>query len=176
MTIKAHLNPGLAGGNRSESLDLHAARLYETPRAVMCVAELLPVDRVVPIDGASEKDPLVRLRIESLEVAAAGGPEDTLRDVARALFTARTAAGTLTSEDEVALAEQTLEHAAGILSGHEVARLRVILDWALDRVAGVLSNEKLRPVDIRNEVTKVVAKAAAARDTGVQLDLEGAGR
>lgn len=174
MSIKAHLNPGLSGGDRSASLDQHAARLYEAPRPVMAVVELVPVDRVVPIDGASEKDPVIRLRIESLEVAPAGGPEDTVRDVAQALHLSRTANGTLTGEDEIRLAEQTLTHAAGILSGHEVARLRVILDWLIDRVGPVVGNEKLRPADIRRQVEALLAQATAARDTGVQLEMDGA--
>lgn len=174
MTVRAQINAGLAGGDRSASLDTHAARLYERPTPVMAVVELAPVDRIVPVSEDSKKDPVIRLRIETLEVAAAGGPEETLRELSRALWVARTADGTLNGEDEVALAEQTIEHAAGILSGHEVARLRVILDWVLDRVAGVVGNDKLRPVDVRRQVGELLAKAAAARDTGVQLEMTGA--
>lgn len=175
MTIKASINAGLKGGDRSASLDLHAGHLYESPRPVVGVVELVPVDRITPVDEKSEKDPQVRLRIESLEIAPAGGPENTVRDVARALHMTRTAQGTLTGEDEMKLAEQTLTHAAGILSGHEVARLRVILDWLIDRVGPVVGNEKLRPVDVRRQVEELLAKATAARDTGVQMEIvEGA--
>lgn len=174
MTIRASINSGLVGGDRSASLDLHAARLYERPTPVMGVVELIPVDRVVPIDGGSEKDPLVRLRIESLEIAPGGGGESTLREVHKALYVARTATGTLGAEDEVALAEQTLEHAAGVLSGHELARLRVVLDALIDRARGVLSAPKNREADVRRLLGELLDKATAARDTGVQLDLDGA--
>jgi hypothetical protein len=176
MSIKAHLNPGLAGGNRSDSLDLHAARLYEAPRPVMAVVELLPVDRVVPIDGGSEKDPVVRLRIESLEVAPGGGAESTLRDVQRALYVTRTANGTLGSEDELQSAAMTLEHAGDLVAEYESARLRVVLDVLLDRVAGVLSHPKHREADVRRLIGELLEQAEKARDTGVQLEMNGASR
>lgn len=176
MTITAKVNPGLVGGDRTASLDRYAARLFDNPgMAVMAVVELRHVDRIEPAEGVSDKDPQVRLRIEALEVAPPGGPEDTLREVERALYVARTAGGTLGSEDDVKLAEQTMANAAGLMSGHEVARLRVILDWLIDRVGPVVGNDKLRPADIRRQVDELLAKATAARDTGVQLDLvEGA--
>lgn len=176
MTIKATINAGLAGGDRSASLDLYAARLYERPGPVMAVVELLPVDRIVPIDGASEKDPVVRLRIEQLEVAPSGEQDEVLRKVAEVLHLARTAAGTLTSEDDVAMAEQTMSTAAGLMSGHEVARLRVILDWVIDHVEKICANERNRDADRRRLIREALAKASAARDAGVQLDLDGADR
>lgn len=172
MTIRATINAGLQGGNRSDSLDLHAARLYERATPVMAVVELLPVDRITPIDEQSKKDPQVRLRIAALEVAPGGGAESTLRDVHRALFTSRTAAGTLGSEDQIALDEQTLEHAAGLISGHELARLRVLLDALIDRARGILSHPKHRPEDVRRLLGELLDKAAAARDSGVQLEVD----
>lgn len=175
MTVRAHLNPGLVGGNRSESLDLHAARLYETPRPVMAVVELIPVDRVVPVDGGSEKDPVIRLRIEALEVAPAGGGESTLRDVHRALYLIRTANGTLDADDDTQTAQQTLELAAGLVAEHEAARLRVVLDVLIDRANGVLSHPKHRESDVRRLLAELLVKAEKARDTGAQLELDGAG-
>lgn len=174
MTIKATINSGLAGGDRSASLDLHAARLYDRPAPVMAVVELTPVDRVVPVDGGSEKDPVIRLRIEALEVAPGGAPESTLRDVHRALYLTRTATGTLSGDDEVLLAEQTLTHAGAVLAEQEAARLRVVLDVLLDRVAGVLGHPKHRETDIRRLIAELLEHATAARDTGVQLGLDGA--
>lgn len=174
MTVTAKINPGLVGGDRTGSLDRYAARLYDNPgMAVMAVVELRHVDRVEPAEGVSTKDPRVNLRIEALEVAPPGGAENTLRDVERALYTSRTANGTLGAEDEVKLAEQTLDHAAGIVGGHELARVRVILDWLIDRVGPVVGNEKLRPADIRRQVEELLAKATAARDAGVQLEVVG---
>lgn len=176
MTTKATINAGLAGGDRSAGLDRFAASLYERPRPIMVVAELVPVDRTEPLDDASKKDPVVRLRIEQLEVAPTGEQDEVLRKVTEVLHLARTAAGTLTAEDDVALAEQTMSTAAGLMSGHEVARLRVILDWLLDHIDKVVANEKHRDADRRRLIREALAKAAAARDAGVQLDLEGSGR
>jgi hypothetical protein len=175
MTPKATINSGLAGGGRSDSLDVHAPRLYERPAPVMAVIELMPVDRVTPVDADSKKDPLVRLMIRSLEVAPGGGAESTLRDVHRALFKVRTANGTLGSEDEVAQAEQTLEHAGAVLAEHEAVRLRVVLDVLIDRVSGVLSHPKHRETDVRRLIGELLEQAEKSRDTGVQLDLNGAG-
>lgn len=172
MTVTAKINPGLVGGDRTASIDLYAARLFANPgMSVMGVVELVHVDRVVPAEGVSDKDPQVRLRIEALEIAPAGSTEDMLRDVERALYVSRTANGTLGSDDEIALAEQTVEHAAGLISGHEVARLRVILDWVLNQVEKVVDADKHRDADRRRLIREALAKAAAARDTGVQLEV-----
>ena len=171
MTIKATINSGLSGGDRSGSLDAVAARLYERPAPVMAVVELLPVDRIMPVDGASEKDPVVRLRIEQLEVAPGGSQEDVLRDVARALYVARTANGTLGSDDEVQLAEQTIAQSAGLVRELEVERLRVILDWLCDHVEKVVDADKHRDADRRRLIREALAKAVAARDAGVQLEV-----
>lgn len=174
MTVTAKINPGLVGGDRTASIDLYAARLYDNPgMAVMAVVELRHVDRVDPAPGVSDKDPRVNLRIEALEVAPAGGPEDTLREVERALHVARTAGGTLGGDDDVKLAEQTMEQVAGWITGHEVARLRVILDWVLDRVGGIVEADKHRDADRRRLIREVLEKAEKARDTGAQLDLDG---
>lgn len=171
MTIKATINAGLQGGNRSDSLNVHAARLYERATPVMAVVELLPVDRITPIDEQSKKDPQVRLRIEHLEVAPAGEAETALRDLHRAMFTLRTAAGTINSENEIKLSEQTIEHAAGVLSGNELARLRVLLDLVIDQARGILSHPKHRETDVRRLFSELMDKACTARDTGVQLEV-----
>lgn len=172
MTVTAKINPGLVGGDRTASIDLYAQRLYDNPgMAVMAVVELRHVDRVDPAEGVSTKDPRVNLRIEALEVAPAGSTEDTLRDVERALYLARTANGTLGSEDEIAFAEQTLEYAAGLVGGHETARLRVVLDWVLTQVEKICDNDKHRDADRRRLLREALAKASAARDAGVQLEV-----
>lgn len=170
MTIKATLNSGLAGGDRSASLDRYAARLYERPMPLMAVVELTPVDKIVPTDDASKKDPLVRMRIESLEIATPGEQDAALRKVAECLHLARTATGTLDGDGDVRLAEATIEHAAGLMSGHEVARLRVILGWLITGVEDVLRNDKLRLADVKLEAGRLLTAATAARDTGVQLE------
>lgn len=167
MTVKATINPGLSGGSRSESLDAHAARIYERPTPVLALIELQPVDRITPVDSASEKDPVVRLRIDALEVAAAGEQERVLRDVMRLLYLSRTAEGTLDAENEIKLAEQTLAVADDLVAAEQVASLVAILDWALDRISEVAADEKLRPVDIRKALTQIRDRGHAAR-LGVQ--------
>lgn len=176
MTVTAKINPGLVGGDRTASIDRYAQRLYDNPgMAVMGVVELRHVDRVEPAEGVSEKDPRVNLRIEALEVAPSGGAEDTLREVARALYVTRTAAGTLGSDDEIQLAAQTLELAGGLVAEHEAARLRVVLDVLIDRANGILANPKHRGADLQRLLGDLLKKAEVARDTGTQLDLDGAG-
>lgn len=152
------------------SLGQLAESLYERPRHVMAVVELVPVDRVEPVDAESAKPRVMRLAIGSLEVAPAGGAESTLRDVHRALHITRTADGTLTTDDEIALAQQTLELAGGLVAEHEAARLRVVLDVLIDRANGVLSHPKHRDTDVRRLLAELLAKAEKARDTGVQLE------
>lgn len=176
MTIKTKINSGLAGGGRSDSLDAIAARINERPVPIMAVLELVPEERVVPLDAAAEKDATLKYGFGPVEVALTPEIEGVLRDVHRAMFITRTANGTLTTEDEVKLSEQTLTLAADLMASHEAARVRVVLDWLLNTVDKVLGNDKLRPADVKLEIGRAVAKATAARDAGVQLDLAGAGR
>ena len=159
-----------ASAPETTSLGQLAESLYERPRCVMAVAELVPVDRVEPVDAESSKPRMMRLAIGSMEIAPAGGAEHTLRDVLHALHLVRTADGTLTTEDEVTLAEQTLDLAAGVVAEHEAARLRVVLDTLLDRANGVLSHPKHRETDVRRLLGELLVKAEKARDTGAQLE------
>lgn len=169
MSVKTKINPGLVGGDRTASLDRYAARLYENPgMAVMGVVELIHEDRVQPAEGVSEKDPVVRLRIESLEVAAPGEQGDVLREVARFLFLSRTASGTLDGDHEVQLAKQTLDQAQGLVAGEEVARLRSALTWLQEQLHGITTGTKLREADMR--------KAIAGLDEAATKILAGAGR
>jgi hypothetical protein len=174
MTPKATINAGLVGGDRSASLALHAGRMYERGGSVLAVAELVAVEKNLIFDDASKKDPTVKLRIEHLEVAPAGEPERTVRDILAALHTIRTANGTINGDEDVKLSEQTLSNAAGVLGEQEAARLRVILDWFLNHTRAVIDHPKHRAEDIRRLLNEALDKAVAARDAGVQLDLAGA--
>ena len=173
MTPQATINTGLAGGNRSDSLDRYAARLYEKPGPVMGIVELLPVDRITPVDGASKKDPVVRLRIEQLELSPAGEQDEILRQITAALKTARTAAGTLTGDEDVKLAEDTLNLVGERMSDLELARMRVILDWLINHTRSVIDHPKHRAEDIKRLLNDALFKAIAARDAGVQLGIGG---
>lgn len=173
MTPKATINAGLAGGDRSGSLDRYAARLYDKPGPVMGVVELLPVDRTTPVDPNSKKDPVVRLRIEQLELAPGGEQDELLRQITAALKTARTADGTLTGDEDVKLSEKTLTLVGDRMSDLELARLRVLLDWLLNHTRAVLDHPKHRAEDLRRLLNEALDKAIAARDAGVQLEVVG---
>jgi hypothetical protein len=163
MTITARLNPGLAGGGRSDSLNAYAARLYERPGPMVAVVEIQPVDRVMPVSPDSAKDGVIRLRLDSFEVAAPGEQERILREVLRLLFLSRTAEGTLDADNEIEIAEATLAHATDLVAGELVASLKAILDWAVTGIREVAGNEKLRPVDVRKALGQIADRAAAAR-------------
>lgn len=163
MTITARLNPGLAGGGRSDSLNAYAERLYDRSFPLVAIVEITPVDKVVPVSAESKKDGVVRLEIDSFEVAPPGEQERVARELLRLLHIARTAEGTLDGENEMRLAEQTLESSAGLLAAEQVASLVAILDWTLGQIADVAADEKLRPVDVRKKLGQVADRAAAAK-------------
>lgn len=165
MTTRATINPGLAGGDRSAALDRHAGRLYERPAPIMAVVELVPVDRVMPVDEASAKDPLIRLRIETLEVAT-GEAEHVLREVTRALWIARTAVGTLDGDGDLHLSTQTLESAAELVGGHELARLSALLGSLLAAMRELADGSDADTAAMRNELLGLTEAAAAALVVG----------
>lgn len=163
MTITARLNPGLAGGGRSDSLNAYAERLYDRAFPLIAIAEIKPVDKNVPMSADSKKDGVVRLAIDAFEVAVPGEQERVARDLLRLLYVARTAEGTLDSENEMQLTEQTLERAADLVAAEQVASLVAILDWMVTQVREIADAEKLRPVDVRKLLGQVADRAAAAR-------------
>lgn len=167
MTITAKLNPGLAGGGRSDALNKYAERLYDRAFPLIAIVEVKPVDKNVPMTSDSKKDGTVRLQIDSFEVAAPGEQERTCRDLLRLLNMYRTAEGTLDGDNDVKLLEQTLEKATDLLAAEQVASLVAILDWVLSRITEISADEKLRPVDVRKVLGQVADRAAAAR-LGVQ--------
>ena len=163
MTITAKLNPGLAGGGRSDSLNAYAERLYDRGFPLVAVVEVNPVDKVVPVSSDSKKDGVVRLQIDSFEVAAPGEQERVVRELLRLLHLSRTADGTLDADNEVRLAEQTLAQATDLLAAECVASLVAILDWTVTQIREIADSDKLRPVDVRKALGQVADRAAAAR-------------
>lgn len=167
MTITARLNPGLAGGGRSDSLNAYAERLYDRGFNLVALVEIKPSDKVVPMSADSKKDGVVRLEIDTFEVAPPGEQERVARELLRLLYTARTAEGTLDGEDQMQLSEQTLELSAGLLAAEQVASLVAILDWAVTQIREIADSDKLRLIDVRKLLGQVADKATAAR-LGVQ--------
>lgn len=167
MTITAKLNPGLAGGGRSDSLNAYAERLYDRGFPLVAVVEVNPVDKVVPVSSDSKKDGVVRLQIDSFEVAAPGEQERVVRELLRLLHLSRTADGTLDADNEVQLADQTLAQtlaqATDLVAAECVASLVAILDWTVTQIREIADSDKLRPVDVRKLLGQVADRAAAAR-------------
>ena len=79
MTITARLNPGLAGGGRSDSLNQYAARLYERAFPLVAIVEIQPVDKNVRglawvvVGWARKRRPEVIL-LENVEEFSTWGP------------------------------------------------------------------------------------------------------
>lgn len=156
--LKIEGNPAHAA---VRGLEAHVAPLYaKLGRTVVAVVELRSVERT-QVDATSGKDPAVKARITSCEVAT-GKSDDHVRDLMAALHTLRTASGevnestlALDFDRSIDLAENTARQAAGLVMVEENARLMV----GLRHVAGKLRDlagrdlSKTTPTKYRDEVT-----------------------
>lgn len=116
--------------------------LYNAPGAtVVAVVELQHIERVQPAPG-SETAATVRLRINHLEVAGTE-QETTLREAMMALYTLRTASGTLDAAGEIELSERTLRQTGGELTAIEAARLTVGLRSVRARLLELLADPRM---------------------------------
>jgi hypothetical protein len=116
--------------NGQDALGLHAGHLYSALGSrVVAIVEVASIERT-EVATDEDKEPVVTLQIKNMEVAGEG-QEEPLRDAMRALNLQRTAFGTLTEDNDVELAENTLARCAGDLSRIEAARLHVAIEkWA----------------------------------------------
>lgn len=159
-------------GQASEALAAHVDRIYRDPGATfLAVVEFRHSERVEYADEDAE--PSVKCRVASMEVANTGEQEQHVRSLLRALYLQRTAQGTLDDAGEVKLSKQTIEQAAGLAMGEEVARLRAALGWVAEALTIATGNTGLREADLRKALAKVEARLAAAL-RGEQLELAGA--
>lgn len=147
MTTKAKLDSALSS-NASVAIEDLIGRIYAKPgMRVLAVVELAHVERTQPAPD-EDKDATVKLGIKHLEVARGGRQEEAVRRALNALYTIRTASGTLDPEGEVALSERTLGDTAGEVMLVTAARLQVAMrkwaDYARNVLSGKLSNEQLR--------------------------------
>lgn len=109
---KVKLDSSLAQ-NVADVLDPHADQLFrELGSTIIAVVELKSAERVQPAFD-EDKVPAVKLRVTCLEVAT-GAHEGQVRNVQEALHRVRTKKGTF-DELEVLGAQQTIEHAAGVI-------------------------------------------------------------
>jgi hypothetical protein len=99
-------------------------RLYDTPgMTIVAVVEFRHDQRVQPASG-SDTSPSVTLKITGCEIATKEH-EGALREAQRALYTMRTARGTIDEETGgVELAEETMRRTGGLMHAIETARLR----------------------------------------------------
>lgn len=142
------------GQQPSEAVARIAPRVYEKKGAsFLGIAEYVRTKALE--DEDPEKEDTVWVRVENLEIFN-GEQEHIARNLIAALYLQRTAQGTLTDADDVAASEQTLNNAQGLITGHELARLKAGLDVILDKVAAIASDDKLRDVDFRRELKKVL--------------------
>lgn len=157
-------------GQATEALSPHVERIYRDPGSTfLAVVEFRHSERVEYADEDAE--PSVKCRVASMEVANTGEQEGHVRALLRALYLQRTAQGTLDDAGEVKLTKQTIESAAGVSAGAEVARLRGALGWVAEALHAATSNTGLREADLRKALAKVEARLAAAL-RGEPLDLD----
>lgn len=136
------------------ALEPYIQPLYNTPgRRVVGVIELAHIERTEPAP-AFDREPSVKVRMTALELANAE-QEHTLREVMRALWLHRTAAGTLTEDGEVELTGETLALAGGQLHAIEAARLRAVLAHWVRYIAEVQARPRLSAIDMRQELHTV---------------------
>jgi hypothetical protein len=159
-------------GQASEALAAHVDRIYRDPGSTfLAVVEFRHSERIEYADEDAE--PSVKCRVASMEVANAGEQEQHVRSLLRALFLQRTAQGTLDDAGEVKLSKQTIESAAGLATGEEIARLRAILGHVQARVHEIATADGLREPDLRKALAKLDGKVTAAL-RGEQQKLDGA--
>lgn len=136
------------------ALEPHVAALYARPGVRrMIVGELHHVERTQPApDGESE--PSVTMRLSAVEVVP-DDHEGIVRELMSSMYVERTARGTLTEEDELQLAQSTIEATAGLYSHVQVARLAAGIRLALDYAARVIASEKLTASELRHELDAI---------------------
>ena len=144
---------GAVAHDAQEALTLHAAAMYATlGKRIIVIAELASSERT-QVAPDEEKDVSVTLQIKQLEVAAAE-LEDPVRKAMEALYTQRTAYGTLNEDQAIELSTTTLDRVAGDISLTEAARLHAGVDHWLDYTRRARSS-KLTAEAFRKELAVI---------------------
>lgn len=154
MTTKIKLDSKIGGGP-SNALEPLVRQIWDKPGTrFVGVVEFAHVERTEPAPD-TDGDPSVKIRMSALEVAPKDH-EGAIREVMRAMYSMRTARGTLDEEGELQLSKSTVERAAGLLTDIEVARLRAGLDIWVDYTRRVSQNGKLTQTELRHEVQNIL--------------------
>ncbi|MFE3126738.1 hypothetical protein ACFXHD_25320 [Streptomyces hydrogenans] len=148
------------GTGAQESLESHVRPLYDHPAGRrLFIGELVHTERTQPAPG-SDKEPLVKVRIVSLEIPNQE-QEEHVREALRFLYLQRTARGTLDDDGQLELDEQTLRLTGGLLAYVETARLEAgVRHWA-SYARRVSQTTELSATEARQEL-KNLADALAA--------------
>lgn len=141
-----------AGG----ALERYAGKLYARPgMRLVGVVELRHVERVQPAPD-EDKDPAVKLRVTSLEIANPD-QEDTIREAMQALYLHRNAQGALDEQGDIDLADRTLKMTGGMLHAIESARLRVAAGHWADYARRAAAVERATAAELRHELEQIAA-------------------
>ena len=143
------------GSNASLGIEDLSARLFAKPgMRVVAIVELAHVERTQPAPD-EDKEPSVKLGIKALEVARGGRQEDAVRKTLAALYTIRTASGTLDPEGEVELSERTIEETGGEVTLITAARYQIALKKWSDACYRAAGDPKLTADQLRRELREI---------------------
>lgn len=144
-----------------EGLAEHIPGLYANPgRRVVAIIELAHIERNQPAPD-EDKEASVTLGIKHMEIANTE-QENNIRQALRALYTPRTAWGSLTETADVELGEETLRRCAGELTAIEAARLHVAIDRWAEFASKVLHDDRLSAGTLRQELRTLADGLRAA--------------
>lgn len=158
-TVK--IDPKLSA-NASLGIEQHTSRLYSKPgMRILAIVELAHIERTQPAPD-EDKDPTVKLGIKHLEVARGGRQEDAIRQALHALYTIRTASGTLDSDGEVQLSERTIGETGGEVVMMTAARMQVAAGQWAKYAHNAAAKGNLTVEQMRNELREIARGLEAA--------------
>ncbi len=132
-----------------------APELYRSPgKRIVGVVELAHVERTQPAPD-EDKQASVKLRITHLEVANEGEQEAAVREAMRALYLARSAAGTITEDGDVELSKGTLERLGDRITAQIAAERAVAIEYWGDYARRVLGTKNITHAELLHEMTAI---------------------
>ncbi|WP_051393063.1 hypothetical protein [Glycomyces arizonensis] len=150
------------GAPAEAGLEPHVPAIYAKPGLrVVGIVELRHIERTEPAPD-SDGTASVKLQVAHLEVAD-DKQEDAVREALLALYTQRTASGTLNEHGELELSESTLAATAGEVNAVKAAHLAVAARHWSHYADRVLSEPSLTQTELRHELKAIAdgLKAAA---------------
>lgn len=153
---------GTLPATASESLSLHAPTMYAalgTRR--IAIVEIAGVERTEIADD-EDKAPVLTLQIKAMEVAEQGDTEDAVRRAMDALYTLRTATGTLTEDGDLEMTQSTIDGVAGNVAMLEAARLHAAVGKWADYIRD-LRWKSMTHEQTRDELRKIADGLTTAR-------------